>query len=178
MSGQDRIGDLPAPFVIAPEFIRKGGKIDIFEEENVMALAPQDVEQFFDQHELPYTRAEDDTLWYAEIAVGGEQFEFFVNLDEEEGWIYFTINPFVPSPDPECLDNLCRHLVRLNYDVTMAKFVIDDEDDVALMVELPAEDLAYSHFAAAIAALSKAAGENYDELSNLSQDATAVSSYK
>ena len=108
----------------------------------------------------------------------GFRHQFFVNLDEEEGWIYFTINPFVPSPDPECQDNLCRHLVYLNYDLTMAKFVIDDEGDVALTVELPAKDLAYSHFAAAIAALSKAAGENYDEVLNLSQDTTAVSSYE
>lgn len=142
-----------------------------------MALTPQHIEQFFDQHKTPYTRAEDDTLWYAEMAAGGEQFEFFVNLDEEEGWVYFTINPFVPTPDPDCLDNLGLHLARLNYDVTMAKFVIDDEGDVALMAELPAEGFVYAHFAAAVAALSNAAGENYDELLNLSQDATAISSY-
>lgn len=142
-----------------------------------MALTPQQIEQFFDQHEMPYTRDEDDVLWYAEIAAGGEQFEFFVNLDEEEGWVYFTINPLVPTPHPDCLDEFSRHLVRLNYDVTMAKFVLDDEGDVALTVELPAEDLTYAHFAAAIAALSNAASENYDEVLNLSQDATAISSY-
>jgi hypothetical protein len=142
-----------------------------------MALTPQQIEQFFDQHEMTYTRDEDDVLWYAEIAAGGEQFEFFVNLDEEEGWVYFTINPLVPTPDPDCLDALSRHLVRLNYDVTMAKFVLDDEGDVALTVELPSEDLTYAHFATAIAALSNAASENYDEVLNLSQDATAISSY-
>jgi hypothetical protein len=142
-----------------------------------MALTPEQIEEFFDQHKMPYTRTEDDTLWYAEIEASGEQSEFFVNLDQEEGWIYFTINPFVPTPDPECLDNLSRHLVRLNYDVTMVKFVLDDEDDVALTVELPAQGLTHAHFAAAIDALSRAAGENYDEVFNLSQDATAISSY-
>jgi hypothetical protein len=142
-----------------------------------MELTSQQIEGFFEQQEMPCTRAKDDTLWYAEIAAGGEQFEFFVNLDEEEGWVYFTINPFVPTPDPECLDSLSRHLTRLNYDVMMAKFVIDDEGDVALTVELPAEELAYAHFAAAVAALSGAAGGNYDEVLNLSQDATAISSY-
>ena len=143
-----------------------------------MALTPQQIGQFFDQHEMPYTRDEDDVLWYAEIAAGGEQFEFFVNLDEEEGWVYFTINPLVPTPDPDCLDNLNRHLARLNYDVTMAKFVIDDEGDLALTVELPAEGFTYAHFATAITALSNAAGENYDELLNLSQAATAISLYR
>lgn len=142
-----------------------------------MALTPQHIEQFFDRHKTSYTHAEDDTLWYAEFAAGEEQFEFFVNLDEEKGWVYFTINPFVPTPDPDCLDNLSRHLARLNYDVTMAKFVIDDEGDVALTVELPAEDLTYAHFATAVAALSNAAGDNYDEVLNLSQDATAISAY-
>jgi len=142
-----------------------------------MALTPQQIEGFFEQHNTPYTRVEDDTLWYAEMAAGEESFEFFVNLDEEEGWVYFTINPFVPTPDLDCLDHLSRHLVRLNYDVTMAKFVIDDEGDVALTVELPIEDLVYAHFAAAVAALSNAAGESYDEVLNLSQDATAISSY-
>ena len=46
-----------------------------------MALTPEEMEGFFDQHEMPYTRAEDDTLWYAEIEVAGEPFEFSVNLD-------------------------------------------------------------------------------------------------
>jgi hypothetical protein len=142
-----------------------------------MTLTPHQVEQFFEQHELPYSRAEDDTLWYADIAAAGEQFEFFLGLDDEEEWVYFTINPFVPTPDPDCLDNLSRHLARLNYDVTMAKFVIDDEGDVALTVELPAEGFLYAHFEAALAALSDAASESYDEVLNLSQDATAVSSY-
>lgn len=142
-----------------------------------MPLTPEQIEQFLDQQEMSYARAEDDTLWYAEITVGGEPIEFFVNLDEEEGWVYFTVNPFVPTPDPDCLDNLSRHLVRLNYDLTMAKFVIDDEGDVALTVELPAEDLTYAHFAVAVAALATAAEENYDEVLNLSQDATAISSY-
>jgi hypothetical protein len=142
-----------------------------------MALTPEQIEEFFDQHKMPYTRAEDDTLWYAEIEASGEQFEFFVNLDQEEGWVYFTINPFVPTPESECLDNLSRHLVRLNYDVTMAKFVLDDEGDVALTVELPAEGLTHAYFVAAVAALSKAAGESFDEVLNLSQDASAISPY-
>ncbi len=141
-----------------------------------MELMPQHIEGFFEQHDMSYTRVEDDTLWYTEFVAGGESFEFFVNLDEE-GWIYFTINPFVPTPDSDCLDNLSRHLARLNYDVTMAKFVIDEEDDVALTVELPAEDLTYAHFAAAVTALVNAAGENYDEVLTLSRDATAISSY-
>lgn len=144
-----------------------------------MALTPQDINEFFEQHKTPYTPTEeDDTLWYAEITAGEEQFEFFVDLDEQEGWVYFTVNPFVPTPDPDCLDNLNRHLARLNYDVTMVKFVIDDEGDLALTVELPAEGFVYAHFATAIAALSNAAGENYDELLNLSQDATAISLYR
>lgn len=142
-----------------------------------MVLMSQHIEEFFEQHNMPCTRAEDDTLWYAEFAVEGESFEFCVNLDEEEGWVYFTINPFVPTPDPDCLDNLARHLAHLNYDVTMAKFVIDEEGDVALTVELPAEDMTYVHFAAAVAALTAAAGENYDEVLTLSQDTTAISSY-
>ena len=49
--------------------------------------------------------------------------------------------------------------------------------DVALTVELPAEGFVYAYFVAAIATLSSAAGENYDEVLNLSQDTTAVSSY-
>ena len=142
-----------------------------------MALTPEQIEEFFDQHKMHYTRAEDVMVWYAEIVAGEEEFEFFVNLDEEEGWVYFTINPFVPTPDPDCLDDLSCHLARLNFDVTLAKFVIDDEGDVALTVELPAAEFAYAHFAAAVSALSNAAGENYDEVLNLSQDVTAISSY-
>ncbi|OQY24083.1 MAG: hypothetical protein B6I34_03910 [Anaerolineaceae bacterium 4572_32.1] len=138
-------------------------------------MTAEQIKEFFEQHEMPYTQTEDDTLWYAEIAARENKFEFFVNLDGE--WIYFTINPFVPTPEPDCLDNLCRHLARLNYNLTMSKFVIDDDGDVALTVELPVEGFVYAHFAAAIAALSTAADESYDELLTLSQDATAISSY-
>jgi hypothetical protein len=69
-----------------------------------MTLTPKQLEQLFDEYEMPYTRAEDDTLWYAEIEASGELFEFFVNLDQEGGWVYFTVNPFVPTPEPDCLD--------------------------------------------------------------------------
>lgn len=141
-------------------------------------MSIQQIEAFFEQHGTPFTRAADDALWYAEFAAGEEQREFFVALDEEEGWVYFTINPLVPTPDPACVDNLSHHLTRLNYDVTMAKFVIDEEGDVALTVELPWEGFTYAHFEAAVAALSRAAAENYDEILNLAQDETTVSSYR
>ncbi len=142
-----------------------------------MALTPEHIEEFFAQREMPFTRLEDDTIWYAEFQAEGERFEFFVNLDEKEGWVYFTINPFVPTPDPGCVDNLSRHLARLNFDVTLAKFVLDEEGDVALTVELPTEDMTYTHFVAALKALTSAAGEHHDELWTLSQDTTAISSY-
>jgi hypothetical protein len=127
------------------------------------------IEGFFEQHGMPFTRAEGDTLWYAEIAVGEEPREFFVFLDEGEGWVYFTVNPFVPTPDPARLDDLCRHLARLNYDVTLAKFVVDEEDDVALTVELPWEGFTYAHFAAAVRALARAANQNYDEILRITE---------
>ena len=142
-----------------------------------MPLTTEHIEGFFEQLEKPFTHEKDDSLWYAEITAGEESFEFFVNLDAKEGWIYFTINPFAPTPATKCLGNLSRHLVRLNYDVTLVKFVLDDEGDIALTVELPTEDFTYAHFTTAIAALVQAASENYDEVSNLAHDPTAISSY-
>ncbi|MFZ5917307.1 MAG: YbjN domain-containing protein [Chloroflexota bacterium] len=141
-----------------------------------MALIAEQITSFLEQRHVPHSH-EDDNIWYSELTAGDETHEFFIHLDLEQGWVYLTVNPFVPTPEPDCLDNVARHLARLNFDVTLAKFVIDDEGDVALTVELPIEDLALTHLATAITALGNAAGENYDEVLNLAQDETAISSY-
>ena len=90
-----------------------------------------------------------------------------------------VIAPFVLKPkDPECERRLYRHLLRLNYEINMAKFTVDPDGDITLTVELPTENLDYSEFADAINALSYYADEHYLEILNLAQDPTARSRFE
>ena len=101
----------------------------------------------------------------------GETANFNVLLHMSDDWLYFAINPLVNAPrDSRCVHRLERHLLRVNHTVNLAKFSIDAEGDVVLTVELPTENLAYSHFVDALGALCHYADQHYLDLLNLAQD--------
>ena len=57
-----------------------------------------------------------------------------------------------------------QHLLKLNYEINMAKFTIDGDGDVILTVELPSENLDYSEFSDALGALAYYADDNYAQV--------------
>ena len=71
-----------------------------------------------------------------------------------------------------------EHLLRLNHRINMAKFMLDDDDDVGLTVEMPIFDLQVGEFEDALRACCIYADENYVELMNLATNPNAVSSLK
>lgn len=81
------------------------------------------------------------------------QYEIWVNLSDD--WVYFAISPYLAKPES---DNVAarvhRLLLRANHDLNLAKFALDQDKDVVLMVELPREGFGYSHFADSLTALS------------------------
>jgi hypothetical protein len=130
-------------------------------------LTPQGVEEFLARDGWPFERVDDHT-WRSGFRGDVNSFRFFVRLTEN--WIFFTIVPFVVAPKQEgAALKMYRHLLRLNREINMAKFAIDDDSDVVLTVELPTENLDESEFKDALDALSYYADRHYLDVLNLAQ---------
>lgn len=134
-------------------------------------VTPETIEEFLRRDEWPFERIDDHT-WRSGFRGETNSFRFFVRLAED--WVFFTIVPFVVAPrSSACERPLFRHLLRLNREVTLAKFALDDDDDVVLSVELPRHNLDFSEFKDGLDALSYYADKHYLEVLRLSQDDAA-----
>lgn len=100
----------------------------------------------------------------------GKTGTFRIFIQVTDNWVILAIVPFLPAPLPGCRDRLCRFLLRLNYEINLAKIGVDHEGDVALFVEMRAENLRFEDFAEALDALSFYADEYYLPLANLATD--------
>jgi hypothetical protein len=95
-------------------------------------------------------------------------FRFYVRLTEN--WVFFIIAPFVLTAKNEAAAALLyRRLLQLNQDMTLAKFALDNDDDVVLTVEFPTESIAYDSFRDALDVLSYYADRHYLEVLNLAR---------
>ena len=125
------------------------------------------VEELLNADGWPFERIDEHT-WRSGFRGDVNSFRFFVRLTEN--WIFFTIVPFVVAPrTEESALALYRHLLKLNREINMAKFAIDDDADVVLTVELPTENLDASEFKDALDALSYYADKHYLDVLNLAQ---------
>src|SRR5437867_11217831 len=115
-------------------------------------LTTESVEQFMAKDGWPFERIDAHT-WRSGFRGDVNSFRFFVRLTDN--WIFFTIVPFVVAPKNEASAlGLYRRLLKLNREINMAKFAIDDDADVVLTVELPTENLDEGEFKDAPDALS------------------------
>lgn len=100
----------------------------------------------------------------------GETGVFRLFIQEAEAWVIVAIAPFVPRPEPECLARLYTVLLRLNYEMNLVKIGLDTDDDVVLMLEIPAEALRYEDVARALDVITFSADSLYLPLANLATD--------
>jgi hypothetical protein len=134
-----------------------------------MSASPDDVHAYFAAYGWQYEYDPVVRVWYTGFRGRTGQYSLFVQLTPE--WIVFSIAPLVTAPtDPRCRDKLATHLLRLNFVINMAKLSLDDDGDVILTVEIPAESLTYELFEDALGALSYYADTHYLELLNTAQD--------
>lgn len=137
-----------------------------------MYVTPEHIEDYFARYAWSYTRSSEDT-WITGVRTSVSSFRIFVRLSEH--WVYFVINPFVVAP-PKPIDRVrfYYHVLRLNLDMNMAKFGLDNDGDLFLAVELPTENFNYSHFADALNGISHHAERLYSEVFNLAHNADMV----
>ena len=102
----------------------------------------------------------------------GDTGHYEVWLRTTENWVFFTINPYLKKPKASDFEaDVFEHMLRLNHEVNLAKFLVDDDGDIALSVELPRDGFQYSHFADALTALSHYADEHRVTFEALMHDA-------
>lgn len=99
---------------------------------------------------------------------------FRLFLQATESWVVMAIAPFVPRPEPESAGRFYHALLRLNYEMNLAKVGLDADEDVVLMVELPAEDLRYEDVARALDVITFSADNLYLPLANLATNPNYV----
>jgi hypothetical protein len=93
-------------------------------------------------------------------------FQLFVHL--EPPYVTFAVIPFVRLPqEPEVVDDVARRLLRLNREINMAKFSVDEDGDVVLSVEYRLEHLDPSEVRDAVDVLSFYAEKHHAEVQQL-----------
>lgn len=137
-----------------------------------MNLTPEMIEEYFERYQWSFTRSSENT-WITGVRTSVSSFRIFLRLTEH--WVYFVINPFVVAP-PNQEDRLrvYYHILRLNLDMSMAKFGLDSDGDIFLAVELPTENFQYSHFSDALNGISHHAERLYSEVFNLAHNSDTV----
>ena len=92
-------------------------------------------------------------IWRGSFATHrDDEFDLYVMVGEE--WVHFAVSPLVAQPDPACQGRLFAALLRLNQQMRLVYFAVDEEGDVNLLAELPRRGFSYAHFEAALDALT------------------------
>jgi hypothetical protein len=94
-------------------------------------------------------------------------FPLFVHL--EPLFVTFAVIPYARLPeDPDAADELMVRLLRLNREVNLAKYSVDDDGDVILSAEYRIEHLDPSEIRDAVDVLSFYADKHHEDVNKLS----------
>ena len=141
-----------------------------------MAVTPETIKEYFGQYDWAYEQTDESDF---QTRFRGDVSTFRILVRIAGDWVYFTIAPFVIAPkDGECERKLYKHLLKLNHEINMAKFTVDQDGDVILTAELPSENLDYSEFSDALGALSYYADDNYAQVFVLAHVPEAHSAFE
>ena len=122
-----------------------------------LGVVADDIPGFFDEYGWRYERREPGIF---RTGFAGDTGAWDIWVRATSTLVLFVISPLVPRP-PERPPGpgLLRALLKANHELNMAKLAIDDDDDIALAVELPAEGFTYAQFSDALTALAHYADE-------------------
>jgi hypothetical protein len=128
-----------------------------------------EIERYFEQYEVA-TELLEPVTWRATFANESDaEFDLYVMVGEE--WVHFAISPFISRPAaPEQAAKLWEQLLRLNQEVRLARFGLDDDGDVNLLAELPRRHFGYAEFALVLDELTHYANRLAPELERLGRN--------
>jgi hypothetical protein len=95
----------------------------------------------------------------------GANTTFPLVVQVEDGWLKLTVLPIARlPPDADKAEKLYDRLLRLNGEIMLARFSLDEDGDVQLSVEFPARDLDRSEIKDAFDVLTYYAERHHPEL--------------
>ncbi|MEZ4307352.1 MAG: YbjN domain-containing protein [Polyangiaceae bacterium] len=95
---------------------------------------------------------------------------FPVLIHVDEAFVTIAVLPYAHAPeDAEDADDLLRQLLRFNRQMNLAKFSMDEDDDVVLSVEYRLADLDPSEVRDAMDVVSFYADQYHDEVERLAR---------
>ena len=107
-----------------------------------------------------------ETTMRSRFRGAGRLFPLLIHF--EKLFLTFAVVPFTRLPeDSEASDELMRRLLKLNREINLAKFSIDDDGDVVLSVEYRLQDLDPSEVRDAVDVLSFYAEKHHPEVHKL-----------
>ena len=111
---------------------------------------------FFERYEWATAELEPG-IWRSSFATArDDEFDLYVMVGEE--WVHFAVSPLVHGGDPAAQPRFYASLLRLNQQMRLAHFGVDDDGDVNLLAELPRTSFGYDSFARVVELLT-----NYTE---------------
>jgi hypothetical protein len=109
------------------------------------------IANYFQRYAWTYEEVDED-FWRSTFSTEREaDFDLYVMPGEE--WVHFAVSPFCAKPEPACHARLYEALLRLNQQMRLAHFAVDDDGDVNLLAEAPRRGFAYHQFAAILDAM-------------------------
>lgn len=87
----------------------------------------------------------DTGIWLSVFTIENEEeFDLFVMASEE--WIHFAVSPFLPKIPAESRHIVLETVLRLNQQMRLVYFAIDDDGDINLLAELPRPGFSFRQF--------------------------------
>ena len=129
------------------------------------------VQRYLKQFQVEDTVIEklDDGYYSVKLNLPMEKYEWNLNIRFRERGLYiFFFTKFVQYPsEMSACKSLLERLMRLNNEIIMTKFSLNDCHEIIASVELPAEHLDYYEFQAAIYRLMSDCDGFLDEITNM-----------
>ena len=139
-----------------------------------MPITPEQVEEYFKQLDWPFIR-KDERLWDSGYNGNNYRFRFFVRV--VESWMYVTWLFPIAIRD-ECRANIYEHCLRMGYTMNGAKVMLDNDIDLTLTVEYPADNVSVEEFESALRNVCWNVDKFFMEMARLATDPNAVSSLR
>ena len=128
----------------------------------------EDVQQWLEKDGWPVEVISEVTI-RSRFRGAGRVFPLFVY--REPLFITFAVIPFAHLPeDPDGADELMKRLLKLNREINMAKFSIDEDGDVVLSVEYRIENLDPSEVRDAVDVLAFYTEKHHAEVQSLTEE--------
>lgn len=104
-----------------------------------------DIPAFLTRYGWSYEELEPG-LWRTSFATENDE-EFDLYLFTAEDWVHFAVSPFLPPLAEPDRPRLHAALLRINQNLHLARFALDEDGDVNLLADVPAQRLTFNAFA-------------------------------